>query len=228
MVAWPRWSAEVAGGGRGGGVVGSGKGLEVVEGVVGVEEALSLPSPWAETSREGGSMEASGGQPWSLAWRRCVAWARARGGGGGCEDAGRRGGLFVGAARRWRGGAALVAVRRARRCALMAFGRYRGVVERRHGRRGGHRTTRRLGQARAARRAPEAHRDVRGRGAERVRGESPGHAERVRAWSRRCACCAARRTAWRGGQATRRVGERRGERRVRVVRVERVTRAGDP
>ena len=44
MVAWPRWSAEMAGGGRGGGVVGSGKGLEVVEGVVGVEEVLSLPS----------------------------------------------------------------------------------------------------------------------------------------------------------------------------------------
>ena len=154
VVAWPRWSAEMAGDGRGGGVVGSGKGLEVGEGVVGVEEALSLPSPWAETSREGGSTEAGGGRPWSLAWWRCVAWAKARGGGGGCEDAGRRGGLFVGAARRWRGGAALVAVRRARRGALMAFGRYRGVVERRHGRRGGHRTTGRLGQARAARRAP--------------------------------------------------------------------------
>ena len=73
VVAWPRWSAEMAGGGRGGGVVGSGKGLEVVEGVVGVEEALSLPSPWAETSREGGSTEADGGRPWGLAWRRCVA-----------------------------------------------------------------------------------------------------------------------------------------------------------
>jgi len=119
----------MAGGGRGGGVVGSGKGLEVVEGVVGVEEALSLPSPWAETSREDGSTEAGGGRPWSLAWRRCVAWAKARGGDGGCEDAGRRGGLFVGAATRWRGGDVLVAVRRARRGTLMVFGRYRGVVE---------------------------------------------------------------------------------------------------
>ena len=111
VVAWPRWSAEMAGDGCGGSVVGSRKGLELGEGILGVEEALSLPSPWAETSREGGTTEASGGRPWSLAWRRCVAWARARGGGGGCEDAGRRGGLFVGVARRWRGGPTLVAVR---------------------------------------------------------------------------------------------------------------------
>ena len=54
----------MAGSGHGGGVVGSGKGLEVVEGVVGVEEALSLPSPWAETSREGGSTEAGGSAAW--------------------------------------------------------------------------------------------------------------------------------------------------------------------
>ena len=40
--------------------------------VVGVEEALSLPSPWAETSREGGTTEAGGGRPWGLAWQH--AW----------------------------------------------------------------------------------------------------------------------------------------------------------
>ena len=79
MVAWPRWSAEMAGDGCGGGVVGSGKGLEVVEGVVGVEEALSLPSPWAETSWEGVSTEAGGGRLWSLAWRHCVAALRGLG-----------------------------------------------------------------------------------------------------------------------------------------------------
>jgi hypothetical protein len=90
VVAWPRWSAEVAGGGREGGVVGSGKGLEVVEGVVEVEEALSLPSPWAEMAREGGSTEAGGGRLWSLAWQRCAAWERIGDGGGGCEGAGRR------------------------------------------------------------------------------------------------------------------------------------------
>ena len=42
MVAWPRWSAEMAGGGRGGGVVGSGKGLEVSEGGRGGREGSIL------------------------------------------------------------------------------------------------------------------------------------------------------------------------------------------
>ena len=62
-----------------------------------------------------------------------------------------------------------MAARRASQPALMALSRYRGVVERRHGRRGGHRTTGQLGQARAARRASVTHRDARGRGAERAR-----------------------------------------------------------
>ena len=60
----------------------------------------------------------------------------------------------------------------------MPFWSYRGVMERQRGRRGGHRTTGQLGQARAARRAFGAHRDAHGRGAERER-----QGNRARAWA---------------------------------------------
>ena len=62
VVAWPWWPAEMAGGGRGGGTVGSGRGHAVVGGIMEVEEVLSLPSPWAETARRGGSTVACSGR----------------------------------------------------------------------------------------------------------------------------------------------------------------------
>ena len=85
------------------------------------------------------------------------------------EFAGDAKGPFIDAGRRWREGARWPAGRRASRRPLMPFWSYRGVVERRRGRRGGHRTTGQLGQARAAWRASGTHRDARGRGAERAR-----------------------------------------------------------
>ena len=80
-----------------------GKGLEVGEGVVGVEEALSLPSPWAETSREGGSMEAGGGRPWLVWWQHRKAWRRPE---AGAKERGKQGGsnpvLTLGRGALWR------------------------------------------------------------------------------------------------------------------------------
>ena len=98
----------------------------------------------------------------------------------------RRRGLFIGVegggeegTRRWPAGGLGGAP-------LMAFGGYRGVMEQRRGRRGGHRTTGRLGQARVAPRAFGVHREARGRGAERVRRvfRARGAHARVYAWSR--------------------------------------------
>ena len=146
--------------------------------------------------------------------------------GSGLEFASDAKGPFIDSASWWRDGAWWPSGRRASRRTLMPFWSYRGVVERRHGRRGGHRTTGRLGQARAARRASGVHRDARGWGAERERRVFRARGARARVEQALCVLCGSSEgVARRPGDETSRRAARRAARprgargRARVERV---------
>ena len=79
--AGPRRRAAAGFGVCGGGAVDVGRGRVVVSEVPGVEEILSLPSPWAEKQRGGVATVAGGGEWRRLWWRHCRAREGASGGG---------------------------------------------------------------------------------------------------------------------------------------------------